>query len=728
MAQNPRTTRSAARPRTGRARKRIQHRQQRHTLTFGTRLLAAAAIAVFVVGVVLWLGHDPGSGLGGDLGPAADANPEASDQASVETLANALERVVISEVAWMGTRASAFNEWIELHNMGDAPVTLDGWRLEARDGTPSMTLSGTLDGGGFFILERTDDTTLADVRADLIYTGGLANRGEHLRLLNEHGDVVDEVDGWKAGDIRTRATMARDLVLPDADIWYSSNSDYGSGQGSPGAPGQPPSIAGPAPPEPAPRAARQPPEQLRQFSEAPGAINVYFNKSVLTEYALPGNEANAHINLETRLLERLRGAQQRIDFATYEINLPGIVEVLLDKAADGVDVRVLADAKDATEPRYVERFRRVRIHLEQLMRGRDGTLGTADDIAIFAESPIMALENPEIRQANGLPRTPADLPRFQARVGEDVVRGHLLAAGEQRDTGRFYSHQSQMHNKFAIVDRRWVFTGSWNFTVTGLYGTEANRERGILGGNQQHVLEIHHRPLARAYEIEFNEMWGSANRLPNPGQANFSRRKIDNTPHEFRIDGRRVELYFSPGDNAIGRVVELVRDEADHRFYFTVFAWSDQNLVNTLKRKWEGNVSNLAGARTGFDIRGVFDRSFWNQWWSASVDMTGRVASRSSENNPNIRWANPAPVFWQNEDRKLHAKTLLIDPGTASNPTVVTGSTNWSINGNEHNDENMLIIYDEFLVNQYLQEFMARYRRAGGQTLASVEFHSGAGL
>jgi phosphatidylserine/phosphatidylglycerophosphate/cardiolipin synthase-like enzyme len=197
-------------------------------------------------------------------------------------------------------------------------------------------------------------------------------------------------------------------------------------------------------------------------------------------------------------------------------------------------------------------------------------------------------------------------------------------------------------------------------------------------------------------------------------RAAFHARKKDNTRHALTIGGRKIEVYFSPGDNAVDRMVRLVAQEAQVRVYFEIFAWSSQALTDALKRKWEGNAIDLAGTRTGFEVRGVFDNSYWDQWWSASIDMTGRSASRTSAKNPVIRWRNPAPVYPDADPQKLHAKTMLIDPGTDSDPTVVVGSTNWSANGEDFNDENMLIIHDRLIVNQFLQEFYARYREAGG--------------
>jgi phosphatidylserine/phosphatidylglycerophosphate/cardiolipin synthase-like enzyme len=144
--------------------------------------------------------------------------------------------------------------------------------------------------------------------------------------------------------------------------------------------------------------------------------------------------------------------------------------------------------------------------------------------------------------------------------------------------------------------------------------------------------------------------------------------------------------------------------------------------VDELKLKWEGSKADQQGTLTGFEVKGVFDGGFWNQWWSASIDMKGRDASRSSENNPNTRWANPAPVFPDREARKLHSKTMIIDVCTDSDPTVIIGSTNWSANGNNINDENMLIVHDAKIANQFLQEFYSRYDSAGGTLPNDAQF------
>ena len=120
--------------------------------------------------------------------------------------------VAINEVAWGGTVASATDEWMELYNTSDAPVDLTGWtlvfgervvHLGVVDGATTEVRRTVIEAGGYFLLERTDDQTVADVEADIIYTGGLSNEGVDVVLLDSNGDVVDRLicpeGGWPAG-------------------------------------------------------------------------------------------------------------------------------------------------------------------------------------------------------------------------------------------------------------------------------------------------------------------------------------------------------------------------------------------------------------------------------------------------------------------------------------------------------------------------------------------------
>ncbi len=138
--------------------------------------------------------------------------------------------VLISEIAWAGTAASANDEWLELYNATDHPITLDGWHLTAADGTPHIALHGVIPAHGYFLLERTDDSTVSDIPADQIYTGALENGGESLSLTDPSGAVIDTANAnggaWPAGDAPSHATMERIGLAPDSDAAWGTNTGY----------------------------------------------------------------------------------------------------------------------------------------------------------------------------------------------------------------------------------------------------------------------------------------------------------------------------------------------------------------------------------------------------------------------------------------------------------------------------------------------------------------------
>lgn len=120
--------------------------------------------------------------------------------------------VMINEVAWAGTYASANDEWIELHNPGTTPIDLAGWVLS--DGSDlRVALAGTIAAHGYFLLERTDDETVLGVHADQIYSGGLRNDGETLTLKEPSGTMIDSANlaggSWPGGNQGTHRTMER---------------------------------------------------------------------------------------------------------------------------------------------------------------------------------------------------------------------------------------------------------------------------------------------------------------------------------------------------------------------------------------------------------------------------------------------------------------------------------------------------------------------------------------
>ena len=165
--------------------------------------------------------------------------------------------IILNEVAWGGTAASSSDEWLELHNTLTQTVMLTGWVITSTNGL-SINLSGSIAPGGYFLLERTDDTAISDIAADQTYSGSLPNNGDTLFLSNGV-QAVDTVNlgggGWPAGSgSPDYLSLERiDPLQPDGSgNWASNDQIHRNGldkDNNPinGTPGQPNSTTYPAP-------------------------------------------------------------------------------------------------------------------------------------------------------------------------------------------------------------------------------------------------------------------------------------------------------------------------------------------------------------------------------------------------------------------------------------------------------------------------------------------------
>jgi lamin tail-like protein len=165
--------------------------------------------------------------------------------------------LIISEVAWSGTAASSTDEWIELRNDGPEEIDLIGWQLAFGDtlillgevGEDTLEVRTTvLPSGAFLVLERTNDDSISDITADLLYKGSLSNDGVLIELRNPQGDVVDSAiptdSGWPAGSTSDGDPAYCTMERTAQGGWASNNGLVWNGMdadGNPlnGTPGQP---------------------------------------------------------------------------------------------------------------------------------------------------------------------------------------------------------------------------------------------------------------------------------------------------------------------------------------------------------------------------------------------------------------------------------------------------------------------------------------------------------
>ncbi len=233
-----------------------------------------------------------------------------------------------------------------------------------------------------------------------------------------------------------------------------------------------------------------------------------------------------------------------------------------------------------------------------------------------------------------------------------------------------------MHNKFFLFDTEstdpndpLVWTGSTNLT-SGQINLDANN-----------VIIIQDQSLARAYKIEFEEMWGSTGITPNTTSARFGSTKKNNTPHEFNINGKRVECYFSPTDGVNAQIVQHINTASNDLSIATMLLTRDE-IANAIASAKAGNAQ----------VNMLTDASGNN----GSTVNTTLLAALGTDHY----------IFYTVNSGIMHNKYMIVDEGDpSSDPFVLTGSHNWSAAADNDNDENTLIVHDATISNLYYQNF-----------------------
>ena len=156
------------------------------------------------------------------------ADGSTSDDDDVSVSLTSYRTIILNEVAWGGTVASADDEWLELYNPGSSTINITGWTLQSTSGSISITLSGSISAGGYFLLERDDNSTVSDVPANQIYSGALSDAGETLTLSDGAGQFIDTANGnggaWSQGSASSNyGSMERVGITAETDSTWTTN-------------------------------------------------------------------------------------------------------------------------------------------------------------------------------------------------------------------------------------------------------------------------------------------------------------------------------------------------------------------------------------------------------------------------------------------------------------------------------------------------------------------------
>lgn len=257
------------------------------------------------------------------------------------------------------------------------------------------------------------------------------------------------------------------------------------------------------------------------------------------------------------------------------------------------------------------------------------------------------------------------------------------------------------HNKLLVIcDKqkrpRWVWTGSQNWTKTGLC-TQANNS-----------------VLIDDFKVtgEYRAQWEL---LRDAGDATTAALKESNSePRDPTIGGSKVRLWFTPTMGQVDlKEARKVIEGAKQAILFLMFnPGPRETLLNAI----------IKSARTGAAGKKLYIHGVINQDPSTTknpVELFDRGNRKKADYEVALPAAIDAPTkFFRRELKKLpgtfamvHSKVVLVDP-FGKHPVLLTGSHNLGPKASGKNDENLLIIRDApGLAAAYATNVMAIYNQ-----------------
>ncbi|HEY1406991.1 MAG TPA: phospholipase D-like domain-containing protein [Spirochaetota bacterium] len=222
----------------------------------------------------------------------------------------------------------------------------------------------------------------------------------------------------------------------------------------------------------------------------------------------------------------------------------------------------------------------------------------------------------------------------------------------------FDNKRGLMHNKFAIVDGRYLWTGSYNITDNCAYH------------NNNNAILIDSPELSLIFEDEFEEMFvdkifeNKKERKPLP---------VLHNPYYVKIADTNINAYFSPDNDVEDIIVKRIK-KAKSSIYFLAFSFTSDPIGEAM----------IAQAKKGVMVEGLFEKH----------------GSDSKDSEYNKFRAEGIPVKTDRNPKNMHHKVIIIDE-----EIVITGSYNFSRNASKRNDENIIIIENSEIAKKYLAEF-----------------------
>lgn len=412
-------------------------------------------------------------------------------------------------------------------------------------------------------------------------------------------------------------------------------------------------------------------------------VEVYFNQLESESYTDPYRKIHRPgQNLEKVLIEAISEAKESIFVAVQELRLPNVAKALAQKFLSGVDVRVVL------ENNYNNTL---------LTAGDpDGDENNQHEASKFVE--LFALV--DIDKDGVITREEMD-----ERDGVHILQKYKVPVKDDTFDGSMGS--GLMHHKFVVIDNKTVIVSTANFTISGTHGDFLN---SVTTGNANSMVKIESKDVAWIFNKEFFQLWGGFDGRMIP---RFGMGKSYRSPKTARVDNTEITVQFSPTsrlldwDKSVNGLIGRELKKANHEILMALFVFSDQNLVEILRKRHRAKRSVKFGV--------LVEPKFAYRSYSETLDMWG--LSLLDENcqyeEGNHPWINPVEDVGVPELARgdlLHHKFGVIDA-----ETVIVGSQNWSSNANFHNDENVIVIKNSRIARAFKREYqrLERVSRKG---------------
>jgi len=146
--------------------------------------------------------------------------------------------------------------------------------------------------------------------------------------------------------------------------------------------------------------------------------------------------------------------------------------------------------------------------------------------------------------------------------------------------------------------------------------------------------------------------------------------------HDYRVDDRHAAC-FRPHGPSCAEMIAGAFDRAEHAILAEAYQFTEPTIGEALYR----------AQLRGVEVRLIIDRTTIGH---AMVEQASRIQRVRVDCTVRIH----------------HDKVAIIDARY-----VITGSYNWSVNAERHNDENVLLVDNPSLAATYAQDFEAQWAR-----------------